>query len=114
MADGRWRTADGRTELEDRHLPSAICHPLGHPLVCRIVRGGRIITPFPRRRAPMAMLSTTFTGLKFDNPFLPASAPPTESDANIMRAFEAAWAGVVTNAICLHPLVTGERPSTRL
>src|SRR5436190_18591600 len=113
MADGRWRTADGRTELEDRHLPSAICHPLDHPLVCRIVRGGRIITPFPRRRDPMAMLSTTLTGLKFDNPFMLASAPPTESDANIMRAFEAGWGGVVSKTIGLHPVVNVKGPKTK-
>src|ERR671910_181200 len=33
-----------------------------------------------------SQLSVTFTGLQFDNPFLLASAPPTESDSNIMRA----------------------------
>ena len=34
-------------------------------------------------------LDVKFTGLRFDNPFLLASAPPTESDGNIMRAFDA-------------------------
>jgi dihydroorotate dehydrogenase len=29
----------------------------------------------------------TFTGIKFPNPFLLSSAPPTESESNIMRAF---------------------------
>ena len=43
----------------------------------------------------MADLSTTFTGLKFENPFLLASAPPTESDSKIMRAVEAGWGGIV-------------------
>src|SRR5437660_1401949 len=33
-----------------------------------------------------ADVSTRFTGLKFENPFLLASAPPTESDTNVMRA----------------------------
>jgi len=61
----------------------------------------------------MAMLSTTFTGLKFDNPFLLASAPPTESDANIMRAFEAGWGGVVTKTIGLHPVVNVKGPKTK-
>ena len=32
-------------------------------------------------------------GLRFENPFLLASAPPTESDTNILRAFEAGWGG---------------------
>src|ERR1035438_8715721 len=52
-----------------------------------------------------ADLSVTFTGIRFENPFLLASAPPTESDTNIMRAFEAGWGGVVTKTIGLHPVV---------
>ena len=61
----------------------------------------------------MADLSTTFTGLRFENPFLLASAPPTESDANIMRAFDAGWAGVVTKTIGLHPVVNVKGPKTK-
>jgi dihydroorotate dehydrogenase len=49
--------------------------------------------------------STTFTGIKFPNPFLLSSAPPTESESNILRAFEAGWGGVVTKTIGLHPVV---------
>jgi dihydropyrimidine dehydrogenase (NAD+) subunit PreA len=49
--------------------------------------------------------STTFTGIRFENPFLLSSAPPTESEANILRAFEAGWGGVVTKTIGLHPVV---------
>ena len=41
-------------------------------------------------------LAVTFTGLRFENPFLLSSAPPTESEANIMRAFDAGWGGVVS------------------
>jgi len=52
-----------------------------------------------------ADLSVTFTGLKFANPFLLSSAPPTESESNIMRAFDAGWGGVVTKTIGLHPVV---------
>src|SRR5512140_2722087 len=52
-----------------------------------------------------ADLSVVFTGIRFENPFLLASAPPTESDTNIMRAFEAGWGGVVTKTIGLHPVV---------
>ena len=61
----------------------------------------------------MANLSTTFTGVRFDNPFLLASAPPTESESNIMRAFDAGWAGVVTKTIGLHPVVNVIGPKTR-
>jgi dihydropyrimidine dehydrogenase (NAD+) subunit PreA len=50
-------------------------------------------------------LSTTFTGIRFENPFLLSSAPPTESESNILRAFEAGWGGVVTKTIGLHPVV---------
>jgi dihydroorotate dehydrogenase len=52
-----------------------------------------------------ADLSVVFTGIRFENPFLLASAPPTESDVNILRAFEAGWGGVVTKTIGLHPVV---------
>jgi dihydroorotate dehydrogenase len=34
-----------------------------------------------------------------------SSAPPTESESNILRAFEAGWGGVVTKTIGLHPVV---------
>src|SRR4051794_13559216 len=60
-----------------------------------------------------AQLGTVFTGLKFDNPFLLASAPPTESDINIMRAFDAGWGGVVTKTIGLHPVVNVAGPKTK-
>src|SRR5687768_6087657 len=60
-----------------------------------------------------AELATTFTGLRFDNPFLLASAPPTESDSNIMRAFDAGWGGVVSKTIGLHPVVNVAGPKTK-
>ena len=53
----------------------------------------------------MADRTTTFTGIEFETPFLLSSAPPTESESNIMRAFEAGWGGVVTKTIGLHPVV---------
>ena len=61
----------------------------------------------------MGTLASTFTGLRFENPFLLASAPPTESDANIMRAFDAGWGGVVTKTIGLHPVVNVDGPKTK-
>src|SRR3954452_21539597 len=58
-------------------------------------------------------VGTVFTGLRFDNPFLLASAPPTESDSNILRAFDAGWGGVVTKTIGLHPVVNVKGPKTK-
>jgi dihydropyrimidine dehydrogenase (NAD+) subunit PreA len=58
-------------------------------------------------------LSVTFAGLRFPNPFLLSSAPPTESDSNIIRAFEAGWGGVVTKTIGLHPVVNVLGPKTK-
>jgi dihydropyrimidine dehydrogenase (NAD+) subunit PreA len=58
-------------------------------------------------------LSTTFTGIRFQNPFLLSSAPPTESESNILRAFEAGWAGVVTKTIGLHPVVNVVGPKSK-
>jgi dihydropyrimidine dehydrogenase (NAD+) subunit PreA len=60
-----------------------------------------------------ADLSTTFTGVRFPNPFLLSSAPPTESESNILRAFEAGWGGVVTKTIGLHPVVNVVGPKTK-
>src|SRR3954465_13901378 len=60
-----------------------------------------------------AQLAVTFTGLRFENPFLLASAPPTESDTNILRAFDAGWGGVVTKTIGMHPVVNVKGPKTR-
>src|SRR4029450_4719267 len=58
-------------------------------------------------------LSITFAGLRFPNPFLLSSAPPTESDSNIVRAFDAGWGGVVTKTIGLHPVVNVDGPKTK-
>jgi len=58
-------------------------------------------------------LSVSFTGVRFENPFLLSSAPPTESESNIMRAFEAGWGGVVTKTIGMHPVVNVAGPKTK-
>ncbi|HEX7153680.1 MAG TPA: tRNA-dihydrouridine synthase [Thermoanaerobaculia bacterium] len=58
-------------------------------------------------------LSVVFTGIRFENPFLLSSAPPTESDSNIMRAFDAGWGGVVTKTIGMHPVVNVKGPKTK-
>ena len=43
----------------------------------------------------MADLKTNFCGIKSPNPFWLASAPPTDKEYNVRRAFEAGWGGVV-------------------
>ena len=58
-------------------------------------------------------LSVTFTGIRFPNPFLLSSAPPTESESNIMRAFDAGWGGVVTKTIGMHPVTNVAGPKTK-
>lgn len=43
----------------------------------------------------MADLTSEFLGIKSPNPFWLASAPPTDKEYNVRRAFEAGWGGVV-------------------
>ncbi|NIY98190.1 NAD-dependent dihydropyrimidine dehydrogenase subunit PreA, partial [Salipiger sp. HF18] len=43
----------------------------------------------------MADLSSNFIGIKSPNPFWLASAPPTDKEYNVRRAYEAGWGGVV-------------------
>ncbi len=47
----------------------------------------------------MANLSTEFLGIKSPNPFWLASAPPTDKQYNVARAFEAGWGGVVWKTV---------------
>jgi dihydropyrimidine dehydrogenase (NAD+) subunit PreA len=47
----------------------------------------------------MADLSITFAGIRSPNPFWLASAPPTNSGAQVHRAFEAGWGGAVWKTI---------------
>src|SRR3990170_5374515 len=43
----------------------------------------------------MANLSSNFAGIKSPNPFWLASAPPTNSGYQVMKAFDAGWGGAV-------------------
>ena len=43
----------------------------------------------------MVDLTSNFLGIKSPNPFWLASAPPTDKEINVVRAFEAGWGGVV-------------------
>ncbi len=51
----------------------------------------------------MADLTTDFVGIKSPNPFWLASAPPTDKEYNVRRAFEAGWGGVVWKTLGLDP-----------
>ncbi|WP_316013669.1 NAD-dependent dihydropyrimidine dehydrogenase subunit PreA [Roseobacter sp. HKCCA0434] len=53
----------------------------------------------------MADLSIDFAGIKSPNPFWLASAPPTDKEYNVRRAFEAGWGGVVWKTLGLDPHV---------
>ncbi len=53
----------------------------------------------------MADLSTSFLGISSPNPFWLASAPPTDKEYNVQRAFEAGWGGVVWKTLGEDPPV---------
>ncbi|MCL2899223.1 NAD-dependent dihydropyrimidine dehydrogenase subunit PreA [Brenneria tiliae] len=63
----------------------------------------------------MADISSNFLGIKSPNPFWLASAPPTDKEYNVVRAFEAGWGGVVWKTLGQDPHVVnvnGPRYST--
>jgi len=53
----------------------------------------------------MANLASDFLGIKSPNPFWLASAPPTDKEYNVRRAFEAGWGGVVWKTLGIDPPV---------
>jgi len=53
----------------------------------------------------MADLRNDFVGIKSPNPFWLASAPPTDKEYNVRRAFNAGWGGVVWKTLGLDPHV---------
>ncbi|MBB6251822.1 NAD-dependent dihydropyrimidine dehydrogenase subunit PreA [Nitrospirillum iridis] len=53
----------------------------------------------------MADLSSTIAGIKSPNPFWLASAPPTDKEYNVVRAFKAGWGGVVWKTLGEDPPV---------
>ena len=53
----------------------------------------------------MANLHTDFIGIRSPNPFWLASAPPTDKEINVNRAFEAGWGGVVWKTLGEDPAV---------
>lgn len=58
----------------------------------------------------MANLMSNFVGIKSPNPFWLASAPPTDKEYNVRRAFEAGWGGVVWKTLGLDPIVNVNGP----
>ena len=53
----------------------------------------------------MADLRSDFVGIKSPNPFWLASAPPTDKEYNVRRAYEAGWGGVVWKTLGIDPHV---------
>ncbi|BAT18422.1 NAD-dependent dihydropyrimidine dehydrogenase subunit PreA [Asaia bogorensis] len=53
----------------------------------------------------MADLRTSFAGITSPNPFWLASAPPTDKEYNVRRAYEAGWGGVVWKTLGEDPPV---------
>jgi dihydropyrimidine dehydrogenase (NAD+) subunit PreA len=65
----------------------------------------------------MANLAIDFLGISSPNPFWLASAPPTDKEYNVVRAFEAGWGGVVWKTVGEDPPVvnvSGPRYGTLL
>ena len=52
----------------------------------------------------MTDLSSVFTGIRFENPILLASAPTDRVRQQHHAAYEPGWGGVVTKTIGLHPV----------
>src|SRR5689334_14327228 len=50
-------------------------------------------------------LSIDFCGVKAPNPFWLASGPPTNSEYQVRRAFDAGWGGAVWKTIAHEPIV---------
>jgi dihydropyrimidine dehydrogenase (NAD+) subunit PreA len=50
-------------------------------------------------------LSVEFCGVKAPNPFWLASAPPTNSEYQVRRAFDAGWGGAVWKTLAREPIV---------
>ncbi len=53
----------------------------------------------------MADIRSNFLGIKSPNPFWLASAPPTDKEYNVRRAYDAGWGGVVWKTLGLDPHV---------
>ena len=64
--------------------------------------------PYPALRIAEIVvpdLSVEFCGVRSPNPFWLASAPPTNTEAQVRRAFEAGWGGAVWKTLSSQPIV---------
>ena len=59
---------------------------------------------------PKPTLETTFCGIKCLNPFWLASGPPTNSEYQVRRAFDAGWGGAVWKTLGHEPIVNVTSP----
>ncbi|KAA9345843.1 NAD-dependent dihydropyrimidine dehydrogenase subunit PreA [Adhaeribacter soli] len=57
----------------------------------------------------MADLSINFAGIKSPNPFWLASAPPTNTGYQVMKAFDAGWGGAVWKTLAVPVINTASR-----
>ena len=53
-------------------------------------------------------ISIDFCGLKFENPFMLSSAPPTATGEMIRRAFDAGWGGAEIESHVRKPCRAGQ------
>ena len=88
------------------------CTATGIDSRCRASRtaaGGDLDRSIParaaRRKGFMADIRSNFIGIKSPNPFWLASAPPTDKEYNVVRAFKAGWGGVVWKTLGENPPV---------
>src|SRR5881275_553583 len=75
----------------------------------------RVMRPAPQPHHPagspksmvsiMPDLSIEFCGVKAPNPFWLASGPPTNSEYQVRRAFDAGWGGAVWKTLGHEPIV---------
>ena len=62
----------------------------------------------------MADLKSNFAGISSPNPFWLASAPPTNTGDQVMRAFDAGWGGAVwKKTLICHPHIRRGKLMTR-
>ncbi len=93
----------GRT-ANPRYFAGGDCVNGGREVVDAVADGKGRPAQAIRAEAPeggrsMADLNTVFMGIRSPNPFWLASAPPTNTGEQIMRAFDAGWGGAVWKTI---------------
>ena len=69
----------------------------------------RALTNIFEMRAPMADLSCNIAGVQSPNPFWLASAPPTNSGYQVMKAFDQGWGGAVWKTLGVPIINTSSR-----